>query len=158
MKRVKNGKIKWLGEMEEEYLYPVAEATSPLLFTVTEKDIVRSKQLKGYANPNSCVAACAIKRQYADAIFQRDTMYMLQVHKGKTVAVRYRFSNVLRKAIVDFDNGGKFAPGNYTLLAIASSQTLESKRRRNRNKPLTKRTVRAHTKFSGRGKVSPMFN
>lgn len=156
MKSTKNRSIKWTHKGGKVVYYPILEARQPLTFTVTDKDVVKAATLKGYADPNQCVAACAMRRQFTDGIFQRDTVYTLQVHGGEVYAVRYRFGSSLRRAIQQFDDGGIFPVGNHKLLPPTASQTLEAKAQRSRMDPLTNRTVRAHVKFTARGKVTPM--
>lgn len=156
MKPNKNRSIKWTHKGGKVVYYPILEATEPLIFIVTDKDVSKAAALKGYADPNQCVAACAMRRQFTDGIFQRDTAYTLQVHKGKIYAVRYRFGNSLRRAIQQFDDGGLFPVGNHKLLPPTASQTLEAKVLRSKMDPVTNRTVRAHVKFTARGKVTPL--
>lgn len=156
MKAVKNGSIKWTHKDGTVQFYPIVEATEPLVFTVTEKDLARSESLKGYADPNCCVAACAVRRQFTDAIFQRDTAYTLQVREGKVCAVRYRFGSSLRKAVASFDAGGLFTTGDYKLLAPTHTQTLKAKAARLKKYTKKKRVVRSPTKFTARGKVTPL--
>lgn len=153
---VKGAKLKWTHRDGNVMYYPIAEATEELYFAVTDKDIAKAKGLKGYADPNSCVAACAARRQFTDSIFQRDTAYTLQIHGGVTHAVRYRLGGALRRAIAEFDATGKFATGMYKLLPPTASQTLEAKRLRASQPAKTSRKVRPHVKFSARGRVTPM--
>lgn len=152
----KKGLLKWTHKNKEVVLYNVLEAKESLVFTVTEEDIKKATKLKGYSDPNCCVAACAVRRQFTDAVFQRDTAYTLQVHSGKVFAVRYRFGSDLRKAIASFDNGEPFLPGNYKLLAPSKSQTLEAKRASVKKKPLTTRKIKSKKKFMIRGVITPL--
>lgn len=158
MKPVIGAEIKWTHSDTGEVRYPIAEATEPLLFEVKANDISKAHGMKGYENPNCCIAACALRRQYGDGVFQRDTAYILQIHKGKIYAVRYRFGSSLRNGIHNFDSGEAFPEGSYNLLPPSDSQTLEAKRsycsksRKNSNK----RYVRPHVKFNARGKITPM--
>lgn len=155
MRAVTNGFIKWT-HSNGTSTYKVMEATQPLPFKVDKKDITKAGKLNGTGNPNVCVAACAVRRQYADAAFQRDTAYVLQVHRGKVVATRYRLGATLRRAVSEFDSGGIFPAGLYELKAITPSQTLEAKRARAKKpKSKNKRYVRPHFKFTERGKILP---
>ena len=154
MGAIRDGKIKW-NHKDGTVYYDVVEATEPLFFMVTNKDVVKATNLKGNGDPNQCVGACAVRRQYSDAFFQRDTAYILQVVRGKTVAARYRITSGLRRAIVNFDDGHEFPTGNYMLKPPSVSQTLENKRLNKKRKPLSRRIVRQHIKFTARGRVMP---
>lgn len=151
-----NRSIEWTHRDGRSEKYPIIEATTPHRFEVEEGDIRKAKSLNGYEDPNCCVAACAIRREHSDGIFQRDTAYILRVIGGKIYAVRYRFGSSLRKAIHTFDSEGHFPAGEYKLLAPSPSQTLEAKTRRKPKVALTKRKVRSHVKFTTRGKVTPL--
>ena len=150
-------KIKWFHK-DGEVKYPIAEATEPLMFTVTANDISKAHGMQGYENPNCCIAACALRRQFGDGVFQRDTAYILGIYGGVVYAVRYRFGQSLRTNIHNFDGGEAFPEGNYKLLPPSQSQTLESKRKyvTESKKRKNRRYVRPHVKFNTRGKVTPM--
>lgn len=156
MSSVINRQIEWTHKDGRTEKYPIIEATTPHRFEVEKGDIMKAKSLNGYEDPNCCVAACAIRREHSDGIFQRDTAYILRVIGGKIYAVRYRFGSSLRKAIHTFDSEGTFPAGEYKLLAPSVSQTLEAKTKRKTKIPLTKRKVRSHVKFTTRGKVKPL--
>lgn len=156
MGSVINRSIQWTHRDGRVERYPIVEATSPHRFEVERGDIIKARSLNGYEDPNCCVAACAIRREHSDGIFQRDTAYILRVIGGKIYAVRYRFGSSLRKAIHTFDSDGHFPAGEYKLLAPSPSQTLEAKTRRKPKISSTKRKVRSHIKFTTRGKVTPL--
>jgi hypothetical protein len=120
--------------------YPYIDATEDIPFVVNEKDISGAKQ----SDPNHCVAACAVKRQYSTAFFRRDTAVVLAFDNGIPVARRYRFSTPLRLEIKKFDSTGIFIPGTYSLKAPTISQTLDAKKensKKNRAQPKSKRNV-----------------
>lgn len=136
--------------------YPYEDATEDIPFEVKDKDLIAAREKNGQRDPNHCVAACAVRRQYTRAYFKRDTAVLMYPNeKGEITAKRYRFSSKLRKAVVAFDdpNDGSFPTGIYKLLAPSTTQTLAAKRARAKLKPKTSRKVRPRTVFISRGKI-----
>lgn len=131
--------------------YPYEDATENIPFRVTEKDVAAATM----RDPNHCVAACAVRRQYTRAYFRRDTAVLLYPNeKGEVTAKRYRFTNRLKKAIHAFDaDGTPFPLGIYELLAPTPSQTLAAQRLRKRKPSKSRRRVRPHTVFISRGTI-----
>ena len=135
--------------------YPYVDATENLLFKVTKKDLYQAK----IGDPNQCVGACAVRRQYAAAYFRRDTAVILSLGpNGEGIARRYRLSGAIVKQIKSFDATGKFDLGIYELKAITPSQTLSNKREASRLPAKTERKISKRTiSFMGRTNTPASF-
>jgi hypothetical protein len=142
------------GNTEFEYV----DSKEDLQLEIKPSDIANSNKL----DPNHCVAACAMKRQYGTGYFMRDVAVIVKpaVINGKVElkAFRYRFSKRLAAEVKKFDETGEFELGTYKLKAITPSQTLEAKRVRSRiPKTDRKRTVRPHHRNTARGKMAAIM-
>lgn len=157
MSFTKNGLVEW-GTPTGPKLFPQKDATEDLPFLVTAKDISKALSKKSSADPNNCVAACSVKRQYTEAVFLKDTAYLLRPIGTVIYAMRYRLGRSLVNAIAEFDRGGVFLPGLYKLKKITTSQTLENKRINGKLPPKTSRKVSAHKKFAARGRIKPKMD
>jgi hypothetical protein len=89
---------------------PVFDATEPMLFSVTKRDISRG----GIKEPGSCAIALACKREChsKDVRIHLTYSYILETDHW----VRYRTPGCISREIIAFDRGGTFEPGEYTLL------------------------------------------
>ena len=97
---------------------PVFDATEPLPFSVTNRDINRG----GTKEPDSCAIALACKRKThcKDVRIHLSYSYLLEGDHW----VRYRTPACISREIVAFDRGGSFDPGEYTLLVPYKSDRL----------------------------------
>ncbi len=97
---------------------PVFDATEPISFSVTNRDIARG----GIKAPDSCAIALACKRVFhtKDVKIHLTYSYLLE----KDHWVRYRTPACISREIVAFDRGGVFEPGEYTLLVPHKSDRI----------------------------------
>ena len=108
---------------------PVFDAKETIVLRINKTD-VKDGRVK---DPHKCAAALACMRQLhvTDA----------RVHVGRTYVRRkghwdrYLTSPALRSEIVSFDRGGRFEPGEYTLLKIQPSRKGDTSRDTRKRKP-----------------------
>lgn len=113
---------------------PVKDGKALITLVVTANDVKRAS----IKDPTKCAAVRACKRALGAS--------EARVHVGRTYLrynghwERYLTSKPLRTEIVAFDRGGKFSPGEYSLLKMQPSRKGDVSRdsRKNRN-PKAKR-------------------
>ena len=105
----------------------VYDARKPIEITITAAD-VRSGVNK---RPDSCAAACAIKRL---PVCQEARVHISRVYiKVDGKWLRYATPTPLRREIVAFDRGGRFEPGTYKLIPLYKSDRSGYRKQRANN-------------------------
>lgn len=125
---------------------PVKDGRSVITLTINANDVKRGT----IKDPTECAAALACKRLLGSS--------EARVHVGRTYLrfnnhwERYMTSKSLRTEIVAFDRGGKFHPGEYTLLKMTPTKRTGKRQSKSNIKWLKTKRRRYHT-LSG---VRPM--
>lgn len=111
----------------------VSDADEDLLLEVTDKD----ERTAAKKDHTQCALAVACKRsEHADGVII--SVHAAYVIKGDK-ATRFALPESVKREVVSFDRGAKFAPGDYTLKAPSKSQRLGARTERN-----THATTRPH--------------
>jgi hypothetical protein len=128
---------------------PVRDATEPLEFTVTKRDVAKG----GVQAPDSCAMALACKREHHAREVRIHLNYSYVLEKDHWV--RYRTPSCVTREIIAFDRGGTFDPGEYMLLVPFKSVRLNTPRvRRDR---YNKRTKRRYMHITANVRTRPVY-
>lgn len=101
----------------------VQDAKRPMIITVIEADLKGAKR----KNPECCAFARACKRQQkVDAVHFFKTSAWIE---KDGVLTRFKMPESMKREIIAFDRGGKFAPGEYQLRTNSPSTALGRKRK-----------------------------
>lgn len=121
---------------------PVVDTDQKLPLQITKRDC----SIGSLKEPSSCAAARAICRQpgIKEARVHISRVY---VQIGKRW-IRYMTPDSLRSEIIAFDRGGKFQPGEYTLLPIQPVARFDAKKKKrvpeNRDGSRPQKRLKAH--------------
>ncbi len=113
---------------------PVFDAGKSITVEILPEDIRKGRA----RSPGACAAALACKRYFKtkEAFVNVGRTYIRQ----KDHWLRYLTTGALRSEIVAVDRGGKFSPGEYTLLKPQPSRAQDTSRDKGgRSKPKVKR-------------------
>lgn len=105
--------------------YKVQEATKDLIFTVTQYAVDNSKR----KDPSHCAVAEGMKFSIPgnfEACAWASTVYI--INHDTQIITRYLTTAAIGRYIKEFDETGKFIPGEYRLIAPYKGQRLDAKK------------------------------
>lgn len=111
---------------------PIVDAKRPMRLEVTKRIVDKADPKK----PASCALAqaCKAKEGVAEVRIHLTRAYVRL--DGSRQWTKYLVTQRLRQEIVVFDRGGKFAPGEYHLLAVQPSKRIGADKRKRPGKKL----------------------